>query len=90
MSFSGLSSCQALQDCCVAKEGVIGRVRKHNTNLMNEQGQCKEVVRTLNKEVKEVKGKLKEADRQKNKLQEEVTVLREKVETVGTEGGCSL
>ena len=57
---------------------------------MNEQGQCKEVVRTLNKEVKEVKGKLKEADRQKNKLQEEVTVLREKVETVGTEGGCSL
>ena len=81
---------KALQDRCVAKEGVIGRVRKHNTNLMNEQGQCKEVVRTLNKEVKEVKGKLKEADRQKNKLQEEVTVLREKVETVGTEGGCSL
>ena len=87
--FQALVLVKALQDCCVAKEGVIGRVRKHNTNLMNEQGQCKEVVRTLNKEVKEVKGKLEEADRQKNKLQEEVTVLREKVETAGTEGGCS-
>ena len=47
---------------------------------MNEHGQYKEAVRTLNKEVK---GKLEEADRQKQKLQEEVTALREKVETVG-------
>ena len=47
---------------------------------MNEHGQYKEAVRTLNKEVK---GKLEEADRQKQKFQEEVTALREKVETVG-------
>ena len=51
---------------------------------MNEQGQYKEAVRTLNKEVKEVKGKLEEADRQKQKLQEEVMALREKVEAVRT------
>ena len=76
---------KALQDRCVAKEGVIGRVRKHNTNLMNVQGQYKEAVRTLNMEVKEVKGKLEEADHQKKKLQEEVTVLREMVETAGTD-----
>ena len=47
---------------------------------MNEHGQYKEAVRTLNKEVK---GKLEEADHQKQKLQEEVTALREKVEMVG-------
>ena len=38
----------------------------------------------FNQEVKELKGKLEEADRQKQKLQEEVTALREKVERVGT------
>ena len=76
---------KALQDRCVTKEGVVSHVRKHNATLMNEQGQYKEVVRTLNKEVKEVKGKLEEADRQKQKLQEEVMALREKVETVRTD-----
>ena len=65
------------------KEGVIGRVRKHNATLMNEQGKYKEAIRTFNQEVKELKGKLEEADCQKQKLQEEVTALREKVETVG-------
>ena len=29
---------KALQDCCVAKEGVVTRVRKHNANLTNEHG----------------------------------------------------
>ena len=52
---------------------------------MNEQGQYKEVVRTLNKELKEVREKLEEAERQKQKLQKEVTALHEKVETVGTD-----
>ena len=75
---------KALQDHYVAKEGVVTRVRKHNINLMNEQGQYKEVVRTLNSELKEVKGKLKEADRQKEKLQQEVTDLSKRVETVRT------
>ena len=53
----------ALQDRCVAKEGVVTWVRKHNANLMNEQGQYKEAVRTLNQELKEVRGKLEEVDR---------------------------
>ena len=73
---------KALQDRCVAKEGVVGRVRKYNATLMNEQGQYKEAICTLNKEVK---GKLEEADHQKQKLQEEVMALREKVETVRTD-----
>ena len=82
--FQALVCVKALQDHCVAKEGVVGRVRKHNANLMNEQGQYKEAVCMLNKELKEVKGKLEEAERQKQKLQEEVTALREKVETART------
>ena len=39
----------------------------------------------LNKELKEVKGKLEEAKRQKQKLQEKVTALREKMETARTD-----
>ena len=53
----------ALQDRCVAKEGVVTRVRKHNTNLMNEQAQYKDAIRTLNQELKEVREKLVEAER---------------------------
>ena len=52
---------------------------------MNEQGQYKEAMRMFNKEVKELKEKLVEAGSQKQKLQEEVTALREKVETAGTD-----
>ena len=53
---------KALQDRCVAKEGVVGHVRKHNATLINEQGQYKEAIRTLNKELKEVREKLEEAE----------------------------
>ena len=42
-------------------------------------------MRTFNKEVKELREKLVEAGSQKQKLQEEVTALREKVEMVGTD-----
>ena len=52
---------------------------------MNEQGQYKEVMRTFNKEVKELREKLVEAGFQKQKLQEKVTALREKAETAGTD-----
>ena len=52
---------------------------------MNEQGQYKEAVHTLNQKVKELKEKLVDAGSQKQKLQEEVTALREKVETTGTD-----
>ena len=52
---------------------------------MNEQGQYKEAMRTFNKEVKELREKLVEAGFQKQKLQEEVTALREKAETARTD-----
>ena len=51
---------------------------------MNEQGQYKNATRTFNKEVKELRKKLVEAGYEKQKLQEEVTALREKAETTGT------
>ena len=59
---------KALQDRCVAKEGVVTRDQKHNTNLLNELRQYKDAVRTLNKELKEVREKLAEANRQNEKL----------------------
>ena len=52
---------------------------------MNEQGRYKDAMRTFNKEVKELREKLVEASSEKQKLQEEVTALQEKAETVGTD-----
>ena len=52
---------------------------------MNEQGQYKDAVRTLNKELKEVREKLVEADRQSDKLKEEVTVLEQRLQTAGAD-----
>ena len=52
---------------------------------MNEQRQYKEAMHTFNQEVKKLKGKLAEADCQKQKLQKEVTALRKKVEMAGTD-----
>ena len=75
----------ALQDRCIAKEGVVTRVRKHNAHLMNEQGQYKDVVRTLNQELKEVREKLGEAGRQNDKLKEEVTALGQRVQMAGAD-----
>ena len=83
--FQVLVQVKALLDRCIAKEGVVTWVRKHNANLMNEQGQYKEAVRTLNQEVKELREKLVEASSQKQKLQEEVMALQEKVEMAGTD-----
>ena len=67
---------KALQDRCVAQEGVVTRVRKHNTNLKNEQELYKDALYTLNGELKEVRGKLEEEGRQKGKLEEELSTLR--------------
>ena len=69
---------KALQECCLAKEETVTRVKKHNATLMNEQGQYKDAMRTFNKEVKELKEKLAEVGSQKQKLQEEVAALWEK------------
>ena len=76
---------KALQDRCIAKEGVVIHVRKHNATLMNEQRQYKEAMRSFSREVKELREKLVEAGSQKQKFQEEVTALQEKVETAGTD-----
>ena len=76
---------KALQDRCAAKEGVVTQVRKHNTNLLNQQTQYKEAVRILNKELQEVKEKLTEVSGQNDKLQEEVTGLGEKLQTAGAD-----
>ena len=35
--FQALVRVKALQDWCVAKEGVVTRVKKHNTNLLDER-----------------------------------------------------
>ena len=75
----------ALQDRCIAKEGVVTGVRKHNAYLMNEQGQYKDVVRTLNQELKEVREKLGEAGHQNDKLKEEVTAVGQRVQTAGAD-----
>ena len=75
----------ALEDRCIAKEGVVTRVRKHNAHLMNEQGQYKDAVHTLNKELKEVREKLVEADRQSDKLKGEVTVLEQRLQMAGAD-----
>ena len=83
--FQALVRVKALQDRCIAKEGVVTRVRKHNATLMNEQGQYKEAMCTFKKEVKELKEKLAEANCQKQKLQEEVTASHKKVKTTGTD-----
>ena len=83
--FQVLVQVKSLLDRCIAKEGVVTWVRKHNATLMNEQGQYKEAVRMLNQEVKELREKLVEASSQKQKLQEEVMALQEKVETAGTD-----
>ena len=76
---------KALQDRCVTKEGVITEVKKHNTNLMNEQDQYKEALHSLNGELKETKEKFEEAGRQKEMLQGELSTLHEQVEKVGAD-----
>ena len=40
---------KALQDKCVAKKGVISRLKMHNETLANEQDQYKDALCTLNK-----------------------------------------
>ena len=58
--FLALVHIKALQDRCVAEEGVISRLRKHKEMLTNEQDQYKEALRTLNKKVMELNEKMKE------------------------------
>ena len=54
---------KALQVKGVANEGVIARQEKRIKNLTDGQDQYKDALRTLNKEVKELKEKLEEEGR---------------------------
>ena len=58
---------KVLQDRGVAKEGVITRLHKHIKKLTDGQEQYKGAFWTLNQEVKELREKLKEEGRQKEK-----------------------
>ena len=53
--------------------------------MLEQQKQYKESLHDLNRELKTKGEKLEVAEHQKQKLQEEVMALREKVETVGTD-----
>ena len=68
--FLALVRKKAFQDRCVAEEGVISRLRKHNEILTNEQDQYKEALRTLHKKVMELNEKLKEETHQRVNEQE--------------------
>ena len=59
---------KALQDWCIAKEDVVTWVRKHYTNLLDQEAQYKEGLRDLNRELKTKGEKLEGAERQKEKL----------------------
>ena len=80
---------KAFQDRSVVEEGVISRLHKRNKILTNEQAQYKDALCTLNKEVTELKEKLKKEASQRKKEQEakatvekELTALLRQVETV--------
>ena len=66
---------KALQDRSVAQERVIARLRKRNKTLTDEQEQYKDALRTLNKEVKELREKLEEEGRQKKNEQKAKAIV---------------
>ena len=66
---------KVLQDRSVAQERVIARLRKRNKTLTDEQEQYKDALRTLNKEVKELREKLKEEGRQKKNEQKAKAIV---------------
>ena len=77
-----------MQDRGVAKEGVIACLHKRIELLTEEKEQYKGAIRSLNEEVKNLKGKLQEEGRQrkseqevKEKVEKELTTLLEQVET---------
>ena len=61
---------KVLQVKGVANKGVIARQEKRIKNLTDEQDQYKDALRTLNKEVKELKEKLEKEGHQRKKDQE--------------------
>ena len=57
--FQALVRMKALQDRCIAREGVIRQLRKHQDIQNKEMDQYKKVVRTLYKKLTAVTKKLK-------------------------------
>ena len=75
---------KALQVKRVANKGVIARQEKRIKNLTDGQDQYKDALRTLNKEVKELKEKLEEEGHQRKKDQEaKQTVEKEMMALLG-------
>ena len=70
---------KALQDRSVTQDGVIARLCKRNRTLTDVQEQYKEALRTLNKEVKELRKKLEEEGSQKKKEQEAKETIEKKL-----------
>ena len=54
---------KVLQDWYISKEDVVTWVRKHNTNLLDQQARCKEGLHDLNHELKSKGEKLEEVER---------------------------
>ena len=73
---------KALQDRSIAQEGVIARLRKCNRTLTDKQEQYKEALRTLNKEMKELRQKVDEKGRQKKNEQEAKAMVEKKLTTL--------
>ena len=70
---------KAFQDRCITEEGVINRLKKRNEMLTNEQGQYKEALCTLNKELTELTEKLNKETRQQVKEQEAKAFLEKEL-----------
>lgn len=77
--FQVLVCMKALQDKCIAEEGVITRLRKQNETLTNEQVQYKGALRTLNEEVTTLKGKMTEETNLRKKAEEVKTSMEKKL-----------
>ena len=73
---------KALQDRTITKEGVVARLHKRIKILIDEQEQYKGALRTLNQEVKELKGKLEEKGCQKKKEQEAKAMVEKELTTL--------
>lgn len=78
---------KALQDKCIANEGVICQFRKHQEIQNKEQEQYKEVVHTLNKELSmklvelvEETHRLEEVEKAGTNLTMELAALREQMD----------
>lgn len=73
---------KALQDRCAAEERVIHHLRKCNDTLINEQALYKEALRTLNKEVVNLKRKVTEVANLKEKANEAKANLEKELTTL--------